>query len=119
MRNSKTQRQNEYIGNKIKELRITHHVTMKVLASILGVSMQQVAKYEKGTNKVGAAQLELIAKYFNIKIEYFYNNDASTVNPDIGGLKELRYFFRLNNTEQEVIKALMLSLYRTHKRAVA
>ena len=42
------------------------------LASRLGVSFQQVQKYEKGTNRVGAGRLPLIAEIFNIPISALF-----------------------------------------------
>jgi transcriptional regulator with XRE-family HTH domain len=48
------------------------------LANKLGVSFQQVQKYEKGVNRVGAGRLPLIAEIFNVPISALFNDYAET-----------------------------------------
>jgi transcriptional regulator with XRE-family HTH domain len=46
------------------------------LAQRLGVTFQQIQKYEKGTNRVGAGRLPLIAEIFNVPIDALFNGSA-------------------------------------------
>jgi transcriptional regulator with XRE-family HTH domain len=46
------------------------------LAQRLGVTFQQIQKYEKGTNRVGAGRLPLIAEIFNVPIAAFFSGSA-------------------------------------------
>ena len=48
------------------------------LASKLGVSFQQVQKYEKGTNRIGAGRLSQIAVIFDVPIAALFDVNAST-----------------------------------------
>lgn len=48
------------------------------LARQLGVSFQQVQKYEKGANRVGAGRLPQIARIFNVPIGALFKDDADT-----------------------------------------
>jgi transcriptional regulator with XRE-family HTH domain len=48
------------------------------LAKRLGVSFQQVQKYEKGANRVGAGRLPQIAEIFGVRIGAFFNDHAGT-----------------------------------------
>ncbi|MEM6604044.1 MAG: helix-turn-helix transcriptional regulator [Pseudomonadota bacterium] len=60
-----------YINEKIKEHRKLCGLTQQELASYLGVSFQQVQKYEKSTNRISASKLFLISEALNIPIEDF------------------------------------------------
>ena len=52
------------------------------LAKLLGVSFQQVQKYEKGVNRVGAGRLPQIAEIFNVPVGVFFK---STMDVSSGG----------------------------------
>jgi transcriptional regulator with XRE-family HTH domain len=59
------------LGEKIRARRLTAKMTQEELANQLGVSFQQVQKYEKGVNRVSAVRLEQIAKALGENIAYF------------------------------------------------
>jgi transcriptional regulator with XRE-family HTH domain len=67
------------IGKSIRAHRLIIGMSQSDLARKLGVSFQQVQKYEKGMNRVGAGRLPLIAKIFDIPINTLFdaNADAS------------------------------------------
>jgi transcriptional regulator with XRE-family HTH domain len=44
------------------------------LGTTLGVTFQQVQKYEKGTNRIGASQLQLIARSLRVPISLFFDD---------------------------------------------
>jgi len=51
------------IGNRLRQRRLELHVSQIQLAAQLGISFQQVQKYEKGTNRVNAGRLNQIAAF--------------------------------------------------------
>jgi transcriptional regulator with XRE-family HTH domain len=51
------------------------------LATQLGVTFQQVQKYEKGVNRVGAARLQRIATALDVPISFFFSSDDGSVQP--------------------------------------
>ena len=55
------------IAAALKELRIERKMTMAVLAAEIGVTFQQIQKYENGKNRVSASTLVLIAKALKVK----------------------------------------------------
>src|SRR4051812_20160881 len=67
------------VGESIRAHRLIAGMSQSDLANRLGVSFQQVQKYEKGTNRVGAGRLPQIAAIFNIPIGALFeaNADAS------------------------------------------
>ena len=48
------------------------HVSQQDLAKVLGLSFQQIQKYEKGTNRMSAATLFQIAEVLKVDVMYFY-----------------------------------------------
>ncbi|MEM6602627.1 MAG: helix-turn-helix transcriptional regulator [Pseudomonadota bacterium] len=60
-----------YIGEKIREYRILKGLTQEELAPYLGVTFQQLQKYEKSTNRITASKLYIIAEVLEIPIESF------------------------------------------------
>src|SRR5471030_450413 len=55
----------EYIGSRIRECRLSLHLSQELLAKALGVSFQQVQNYEKGTNGISAVRLFDICRLLN------------------------------------------------------
>ena len=66
------------IGESIRAHRLILGMTQSDLARRLGVSFQQIQKYEKGTNRVGAGRLPQIAKIFGIPISALFEANAVT-----------------------------------------
>lgn len=63
----------EYIGKKIRAFRLKMKWPLKVLASALQVSIQQVQRYEQGVNKISASLLFKLASVFQIEITNFFD----------------------------------------------
>jgi transcriptional regulator with XRE-family HTH domain len=59
------------LGEKIRIRRTAAGMSQSELGEALGVSFQQIQKYEKGANRVSAVRLEQIAKALNESISYF------------------------------------------------
>ena len=66
------------IGESIRAHRLIVGMTQGDLARKLGVSFQQVQKYEKGANRVGAGRLPQIARIFDIPISALFEANADT-----------------------------------------
>jgi transcriptional regulator with XRE-family HTH domain len=56
------------VGRRLRLLRIKHGVSQEALADVLGITFQQVQKYENGSNRMSAGKLQLIADTFNIPV---------------------------------------------------
>ena len=73
------------MGKRIRIRRNEFKMSQEELAAILGVSFQQVQKYEKGTNRVTAQRLMLIASTFKMRPEELYQTQgrvAGCFQPD-------------------------------------
>lgn len=67
------------IGESIRAHRLILGMSQTDLARQLGVSFQQVQKYEKGTNRIGAGRLPQIAEIFDIPISALFKGYAATL----------------------------------------
>ncbi len=62
---------NKIIGDRVKEARSKKKWSREMLARRIGVSQQQIERYEKGANSIPVANLRLIAKALGKEIIYF------------------------------------------------
>ncbi|WP_375614722.1 MULTISPECIES: helix-turn-helix domain-containing protein [unclassified Bartonella] len=65
------------IGKRIRHRRISMSLSQKELGSHLGVSFQQIQKYEKGFNRVSAGCLLEISQKLEVPISFFYADIAT------------------------------------------
>jgi transcriptional regulator with XRE-family HTH domain len=61
------------VGRKIKELRLARGLSQTTLADALGITYQQFAKYERGVNRISAAQIHLLAHVLDCPISAFFD----------------------------------------------
>jgi transcriptional regulator with XRE-family HTH domain len=66
------------LGKRIRLRRVELDISQSDLADKLGVSFQQVQKYEKAVNRVDAARLQQIATALDVPVTYFYDGDGKT-----------------------------------------
>ncbi len=61
-----------HVGRRVQEKRLDLGMTQTALAKAVGVSFQQVQKYEKGTNRVSASKLFEMAEFMQVGIPFFF-----------------------------------------------
>jgi transcriptional regulator with XRE-family HTH domain len=61
-----------HVGNRVRMRRKMQGMTQEKLAKALGLTFQQVQKYEKGTNRIGASRLQHIASIQQVPISFFF-----------------------------------------------
>ena len=64
------------LGKRIRLRRVELKISQSELADQLGVTFQQVQKYEKGVNRVGAARLQQIATALDVPVTFFYESQT-------------------------------------------
>lgn len=64
------------VGRKIRSQRLLLGLSQMELGHRLGITFQQIQKYEKGTNRISAGRLQQIAQLFNMPVSFFF--DSST-----------------------------------------
>ena len=68
-----------HVGNRIRERRQSLGMSQEKLADGLGLTFQQVQKYEKGVNRVGASRLQAISSILEVPISFFF--DGASPSP--------------------------------------
>jgi len=63
---------NIYIGQRLRTRRKAMNIRQKALADALGISYQQLQKYENGKNRISAAKLWIIANQLGVPVSWFY-----------------------------------------------
>jgi transcriptional regulator with XRE-family HTH domain len=61
-----------HVGSRVRMRRMIVGMSQEKLGEALGLTFQQVQKYEKGTNRIGASRLQQIAKVLGVPIEFFF-----------------------------------------------
>jgi transcriptional regulator with XRE-family HTH domain len=64
------------LGKRVRLRRVELGISQSDLAAKLGVSFQQVQKYEKGVNRVGASRLQQIATALDVPVTFFYESQT-------------------------------------------
>jgi transcriptional regulator with XRE-family HTH domain len=70
------------VGRRIRARRLARHMSQTDLASRLGLTFQQVQKYEKGTNRVGAGRLHRIAEILDVSVSHFFPDAHAQASDD-------------------------------------
>ena len=63
-----------YVGARIRMRRLMLNLSQTQLGDALGLTFQQVQKYEKGSNRVGASRLQHIANILKVPVSFFFED---------------------------------------------
>ncbi len=69
--------------------RLLVSMSQERLGEALGITFQQIQKYEKGANRIGASRLQQIAKILGVPVEFFFDGAPSGDVGLVGGFGEL------------------------------
>ncbi len=110
------------IGKRLRQARLSKGLTQQGLAEKIGISFQQVQKYENGINRVSSSRLLVIANVLNIPITYFFD-DLGTIEPKDVVLDDsltdsvMRVARLLNGIPDGDVKDSVFALIKTITRA--
>ncbi len=62
-----------HVGNRVRLRRVLLGMSQEDLASRLGITFQQVQKYERGLNRISGSRLYDISKILQVNIDYFFD----------------------------------------------
>lgn len=85
-----------HLGTRIRMRRIEQSLSQEKLAEGLGLTFQQVQKYEKGTNRIGGSRMAAIARLLDVEVGYFYEGaphasaPGSGIDPAVAGFMASR-----------------------------
>lgn len=64
----------KHVGQRVKDRRKSLGMTQAALAIVLGVTCQQIQKYENGNNRISAGRLYELAHALEVSVNYFYEH---------------------------------------------
>ncbi len=92
-----------HVGSRVRLRRNMLGMSQEKLGDALGITFQQIQKYEKGANRVGASRLQAIANVLSVPVSFFFDdapNEAGVVNRGLGEESSTTYVVDfLNSTE--------------------
>src|SRR5262249_6907528 len=105
----------QHVGSRVRMRRIMLAMSQEKLAAALGLTFQQVQKYEKGTNRIGASRLQQISHILQVPVAFFFEGAPNAAAPhgsngsalstaqiddfvsDSDGLRLIGAFMRIDN----------------------
>lgn len=112
-----------HVGSQIRARRAMLGISQAMLGDGLGISFQQVQKYEKGTNRVGAGRLQRIAELLDVPISFFFEGDVGApqeiaaqalgVHPDLSSSESVALARAFIAIDDAVVRLRVLKLVQS------
>ena len=92
-----------FVGGRIRQIRIARHMTQTQLGEACGITFQQVQKYEKGANRVGASRLQQIAGVLGTEPSAFF--PAKDINNNIPQFEDFTLKLTSTSVGRDLVEA--------------
>ena len=73
----------KHVGSRVRMRRMMLSMSQEKLGDALGLTFQQVQKYEKGTNRIGASRLQQISHILQVPVSFFF--EGAPASPGMTG----------------------------------
>ena len=77
----------KHVGSRVRMRRVLVGMSQERLGEALGLTFQQVQKYEKGTNRIGASRLQQISTVLGMPVEFFFEGSPQP-NGEAAGFRD-------------------------------
>lgn len=74
----------KHVGARVRMRRLLVGMSQEKLGSALGITFQQIQKYEKGTNRIGASRLQQMSGVLGVPVSYFFEDAQGEALPQAG-----------------------------------
>jgi transcriptional regulator with XRE-family HTH domain len=71
-----------HVGSRVRMRRMMLGMSQEKLGDALGLTFQQVQKYEKGANRIGASRLQQISQILQVPVSFFFEGAPSSQRSD-------------------------------------
>jgi transcriptional regulator with XRE-family HTH domain len=71
-----------YVGGRVRMRRLILAMSQEALAKQLGLTFQQVQKYEKGTNRISASRLQALSQILDVPVHFFFEGVSGFAGKD-------------------------------------
>ena len=78
----------KHVGSRVRMRRMMLSMSQEKLGDALGLTFQQVQKYEKGTNRIGASRLQQISNILQVPVSFFFEGAPHLPGHHSGGMGE-------------------------------
>jgi transcriptional regulator with XRE-family HTH domain len=75
-----------HVGSRVRMRRMMLNMSQEKLGDALGLTFQQVQKYEKGTNRIGASRLQQISLILQVPVSFFFEGAPSVPGSPTDGM---------------------------------
>jgi transcriptional regulator with XRE-family HTH domain len=79
-----------HVGSRVRLRRMMLGMSQEKLGESLGITFQQIQKYEKGTNRIGASRLQHIARVLSVPVSFFFEDAPGAPTEQPSGMAEPR-----------------------------
>jgi transcriptional regulator with XRE-family HTH domain len=94
------------VGRRVRSRRLECRLSQTELADRIGVTFQQVQKYEKGVNRIGAGRLQRISEALEVPISFFFGGPGSAApTKELNGGAESVFGFLQTSGSVRIVKA--------------
>ncbi len=113
----------EFVGQRVRLQRVLMNLSQEKLGTALGLTFQQVQKYEKGTNRIGASRLQEISKILGVTPGFFFEGAPTPTNSNLSegvGFSEREHASAYVSDFISTVEGMQLTkaFVRIRKRAV-
>lgn len=117
----------QHVGARLRLRRTLLEMSQSELGEQLGVTFQQVQKYERGTNRIGASRLFHVAKVMQVPVAYFFeglaedgrsqlgNDDSDTLYDFIASPDGLALAAAFSSIKDQTVRRRVIDLLRSLK----
>ena len=78
----------KHVGSRVRMRRMMLNMSQEKLGDALGLTFQQVQKYEKGTNRIGASRLQQISHILQVPVSFFFEGAPHVGTERHSGMSE-------------------------------
>ena len=102
------------IGQRIRAARLKLNISQRELGKLLGITYQQIHKYEVGTNRVSGSRMADLAKVLNMRVEDFFDQvpirRVEAYMATRTGARIIKVMMKLSPQQQQTVLKLARSL---------
>jgi transcriptional regulator with XRE-family HTH domain len=77
-----------HVGSRVRLRRMLIGMSQEKLGEMLGLTFQQIQKYEKGANRIGASRLYQISKILDVPVQFFFEDMPDEYKIEASGMSE-------------------------------
>lgn len=104
----------KYISKKLRVIRLEKGLSQQNLGELVGLTFQQIQKYELGKNRIACGRLYEFSKIFNVPVSYFFEDFdvVEKINCDIIDCNVIKLVNSFNKIKNDNNKTIILDIMK-------